>query len=1147
MSAIPRPSTSFVVSDKLLGPLRDVARRQWSLAAAVGGLQTLAVGLAAVLAGAMLLGQFGNLPAILRVPIAAITWAIVLWAAVRFLRPALHRWSVSESAQHVERKLPNVQERLSSAIELAAESDERFTGSASLIALLLLQAEEDAGGIKPKLIVPSDRVKRWAICLVPVVAAWLVLAILTPRPLGAGLYRLFRPIESQLPTVLSQVVVSPGDVTLSQGDDLDIRAKFSADAAAKDKWLDGVTLVTKFADGSAQSTPMSVLSARQFKITLAGVQRTFQYQVTSGSVASAWFAATVNPRPAVASLDVRYDFPPYTGLETKFVKAGDGTIEGLVGAKVTLTIHATGPLSDKADAENQLLLDESRQTRMIVPLTPLSSNDYQASFIINHSGQYRIQLCNEFGLTNRDDQLRNIIAHFDQPPAIEIQSPAASETVRPDDDVPVRYVATDDFAVASISAIVQADDNPPREVAIPLGPGDRKLIRGVYTISVKDIAAQENLSDISRIAYQLNATDNRDPDPQSTLTPKQILTIDRNTRSYAEKEDEQQARELDRAIDQATQHLNEAEGKSAPLRNGDPNHSLSDEEKESAQTAQRELSDADQELHDAADAAQGTPFAGVGKKVEQIADQPVAQAADHTAKAQLDDDQPQQRADEANQAQQQIAAARDQLGQLRNQVEQARQQADAERDLQQAAKLQAEAARNFAQNPQKTSQNQNQQRQAMQKLSEAMQKDPGLRDAAAQQVAQHLADLANHVQDVERQQTRQEAQTAKQQQLAAVQDQSNKLAEQQKQLNGKIQHFAQQDQKPLESSYSHVPGADEQNNIVAALNQNDVDSAAQQMRQQAKQLNEAAHQLQQQAEQAQTAAEDRQADRDAAGEAQQLAQAQQQLARAADPQRAPAARARDGAEPPDQAAQEQRQLADQTRQAGQDAQALAQEAKQSNDGDIARRADAAGQELERASGDQQQSADAEQHGDPNHAAEHQQAAGQELAQAESALRGLGEPEEPGAQAEAGQEQSAAQRAEEAAAVQPQAMQSNPQAAQEAANALARAAAANAQREPGQPDQGKTSGQEPGQATDLPTPALVSSQGISPQAGDGAARPEAVKALGISAADWARLPTLLRGELMNAAQQTGPPTYREMIKNYYVRIAREQAEAGAEQP
>ena len=63
------------------------------------------------------------------------------------------------------------------------------------------------------------------------------------------------------------------------------------------------------------------------------------------------------------------------------------------------------------------------------------------------------------------------------------------------------------------------------------------------------------------------------------------------------------------------------------------------------------------------------------------------------------------------------------------------------------------------------------------------------------------------------------------------------------------------------------------------------------------------------------------------------------------------------------------------------------------------------------------------------------------------------------------------------------------------------------------------------------------------AGDGSqlGRPKSVEELGISASDWARLGPLMQQDLLNAAQQTGPPAYREMIKNYYIRIARVQSE------
>jgi hypothetical protein len=34
---------------------------------------------------------------------------------------------------------------------------------------------------------------------------------------------------------------------------------------------------------------------------------------------------------------------------------------------------------------------------------------------------------------------------------------------------------------------------------------------------------------------------------------------------------------------------------------------------------------------------------------------------------------------------------------------------------------------------------------------------------------------------------------------------------------------------------------------------------------------------------------------------------------------------------------------------------------------------------------------------------------------------------------------------------------------------------------------------------------------------------------------------MQGQLLHAAQQSGPPAYRDMIKNYFTRIARMQAD------
>jgi hypothetical protein len=97
------------------------------------------------------------------------------------------------------------------------------------------------------------------------------------------------------------------------------------------------------------------------------------------------------------------------------------------------------------------------------------------------------------------------------------------------------------------------------------------------------------------------------------------------------------------------------------------------------------------------------------------------------------------------------------------------------------------------------------------------------------------------------------------------------------------------------------------------------------------------------------------------------------------------------------------------------------------------------------------------------------------------------------------------------------------------------------------DQGQDPGTDPGQdpsQTAGQTP--DSKQGIQAGAAP-VSLPASVRDIGITADQWAKLPPLARKDLMNAAQQSGPPSYRQMIKDYYVRIAKlDQSGAAAAQ-
>jgi len=488
MTAIPQPGSSRAVSDRIAGPLRQVAARQWNVVAATGVLKTLAAALALLLLTAVVLGTAATLPGALRIILAAAAWAVVATSGAIFLRPALRRRTLADAAFTVEQRTPGLDERLSSTVELSSEP-EPFAGSPALLRQLARQAEADAAAVRPDLIVPADGVKRWAIVLAPLLLLWLALAALFPRPLLGGLYRTLMPWKEHLPAMLTRISVTPGDVTLAEGDALEIKASINTSSGSETETSPPLLLTAPIdaADARPLARDLQRHSPREFRASFDNVLQSFRYRVSTDQDESPWFTVTVLPRPSVAALDLRYDYPPYARLDAKTVPNVDGDVRALQGTDVTLTLHATEPL-DLAPGKSQITVTEgTRQRTLDLRALDGQPNVYEAKLTVFNSGSYRIQLVNRHGLTNKDERPRAIAAELDQPPKVAITSPDSQVTVRPDDDVPVAFKASDDFGVAKVVALVQVDDKPAEERDVPAPPdADRRQIDGQYLINVAD-------------------------------------------------------------------------------------------------------------------------------------------------------------------------------------------------------------------------------------------------------------------------------------------------------------------------------------------------------------------------------------------------------------------------------------------------------------------------------------------------------------------------------------------------------------------------------------------------------------------------------------------------------------------------------------
>lgn len=1006
MSAIPQPSSDFT-SDRILAPLRRVAQRQWMILAARGGLQSAIVLLALLLAASLLFGHWQSMPVDLRVFVAGVIWLLIFAGAVRFLRPALRKRRLRHAAFAIEQFVPGMDERISSAVELSEESDARFAGSPALVRRLVEQAESDAARVDPVAVVPATQIKRWAIALAPVLVVWMILLPLMPRPLVRGLVFAFAPWRTDAPAILAEIAVKPGDARIAQGDAFRVEVSVADDTAAGES---GPQIIRRFASGQTVARTLdraSNLPAASAKTTsglsanFENVRESFKYRVEAAGTQTRWFDVTVLSRPSVAKLDVAYDFPAYTGLDDRTDTNADGDLHAIVGTKVFLTVHTSGPVS-LADGKSRIVVNKGRRDEQTLGLAPVADapDRFTASLFVTNSGTYQIHLFspeslgNGVELWNRDDQPHAIEARFDQPPTVAITSPKPEETVGADDEVPVGFEAGDDFGVALIEAVVQVDDKPVNAFPLELKKyTDRHRIVDEWALSVPYQLARAGVPEATRITYQFRVTDNRDPDAQSVLSAKQTLNIRKDIRdSIATRLDAERTLKLQQSIDQTVQKLDQARPQLEQAKN--PAVPLTADQQKLLQATQQQIAQASNDLAKAAAEQEKTALAPVAQKAEQIAAQPIQQAAENAAKAALNPQQGEARVQAATEAQKQIDEAKKELAQLKLDVTAHQAKLETARLIDQAQSIQDQVAAEHAklaaarqeadakaQQPNQTPQQQQANQQEQQKLQQqqaalqqrqqesaariaaAVQKEQALQNAQAVQDAATLAALAQQVTQLQQDQRPLQLQVTRQAELNAAKANAEELAKRQEELNREIDKFAHEQQPALQLAPAQPPTRDAMNNIPAALRQPNVaqaneaqKQAAQQLAQNAQALNAAAKQPDARgpaAEKAkQAAAAEQQANQQAAQQAQQAAQAFDNAAKGKD-EKAKAAAEKAALGAAKDLERRAKDAEEQGAQAKKVAEATTQRAK-----DLAREADAAKQDAEQKMADAQRAAQA---------------------------------------------------------------------------------------------------------------------------------------------------------------------------------------------
>ena len=548
-------ATFHQLPQPILDKLQLLIRRVRRLLFVRGIFATLAVALVCLLAIMALDATITIFSGALRWTLSLGGLTITAVAAWWFLvRPLSRKITLTHIARILEIKHPELQERISTAVELMSSDDpDSIRGSEELIEAVVDSAVVDVELVDPKTEFQPARAKKFinatGICL----ALLLILLAIWPKQSWTLLSRALAPFLDIGNAYADTMVIDPGDVRVARGEPVTIFMTIDH------KRLRRAEVRRRLANGTDSVERMTLMGRtdkghRRFSLTFPKVDESFAYRVRAGSAVSEYFKVEAVPKPAVQQLQLHFDYPEYTGKKPDEAISKTGEIRALANTVVTLTATVNKPvwsakmLFNEHQELGQAVMDGKRIT-WTFPLKP------------RMNGTWQLDLTDEDGFRNADTSYP-IQALPDKAPTVQIVSPTVRELrLKPTEVLPIKYQAVEDFGLHQIDLLVTPDGEvAPKEITQPPPESDGKpgVWRGMATLK---IAALQLKPQQNRLTVQVRARDNRPEDlngPGEGSSETITVFLDKKAPSLAEQAIAEDKKNLEQTLRETRVELKQA-------------------------------------------------------------------------------------------------------------------------------------------------------------------------------------------------------------------------------------------------------------------------------------------------------------------------------------------------------------------------------------------------------------------------------------------------------------------------------------------------------------------------------------------------------------------------------------------------------------
>jgi hypothetical protein len=491
--------------------LEQVRQRAWKVrlaTALVGGLVVLlaAMGLSmAIDRWATLYSPMWRtmltMSALVATGLTLCVWVVAAWRYVN---------RTERVAADVDRSVPDLEERWSTLAQLNTPERTRDIHPA-----MYRQVAEEANNytskVDPHAVVRLTGFTRAAWCLTAVGAVLLIAAVMDFHRTGVLFKRFWLPMANISATEINNV---SDHTVVARGESLDIAAELSGTP---------VTEATLFLNPDGEDEKTITLVPRgddQNRVAhrLRSVKQPLKYRLRAGDGQTEWRDVAVADRPELAAATLKVIPPEYTQHEAQEFDKLPRRISALTGSVLQFAFKPKKPVTEMhldlaAGKKQPLLMDADGWYRWEIKL----KENFSISPI----------LAEEHGLTNRRPPQCSVQARPDKPPVVRIITPNEEMAVRPDDKVPVTFVAKDDVRVGSAELVVYDEGtktaNGPRildTIQIPLG--DQEGAKEVKATVDLDLSRYKVL-DGSELSFAVRVREDRSLAPMNVPNGQQML------------------------------------------------------------------------------------------------------------------------------------------------------------------------------------------------------------------------------------------------------------------------------------------------------------------------------------------------------------------------------------------------------------------------------------------------------------------------------------------------------------------------------------------------------------------------------------------------------------------------------------------------